>query len=158
MFILNYRKSAIYSILSVILIHECGQTDRQTDMWLTDRVSSAKLKSQCTMASMYDSHYCIYSKYKMNPVVPHRPKLSVLWASPGTTSDPATLWEGNWVLWTSRPETRSRSMTPSLICIMTNIVGNVRGQFLKLPCLLGSCHGIQGVKRAIVCKLFPKKA
>ena len=70
------------------------------------------------------------------------PNPSVLWDSPGM-SDLDTLGEGALVTRTRSPGTRSCSMPPSLLLVITNIVGTARNQFLKLPFLLGTGFGVQ---------------
>jgi len=78
-------------------------------------------------------------------VVSQGPNPSVLWDGPGM-SDPETLGEGTLGTRTRSSGTRSGSVPPSLLLVITNIVGTARNQSLKLPFLLGTGLGVQWEK------------
>jgi hypothetical protein len=89
---------------------------------------------------------CLILKYTHitvnETVLSQEPNHSILWDSPGI-SDPQTLWEGALGTRTRSPDTRSGSVPPSPLQVITNIVGTARNQSLKLPFLLGTGLGVQ---------------
>ena len=58
-------------------------------------------------------------------------------------SDPETLGDGALGTRTRSPGTRSGRVPPSLLLVITNIVGTARIQSPKLPFLLGTGLGVQ---------------
>jgi hypothetical protein len=74
---------------------------------------------------------------KLDIVVSQGLTPSVLWARPGTLGL-AMLWRG-----IRYSNSESTSMPPSLVWVITNILGTVRDQALKLPLVLGTGLGVQ---------------
>jgi len=85
--------------------------------------------------------------------VSQRSKLSVLWASPGTADNCAIVGEESGSRIRSS-RTRSPSVPPPLVCIVTKNAGRARDKSPELPFLLDSGYGINERKRATVYKLI----